>query len=123
MPSLLFAEIIAYQGLYPLLWYKAQKNNLNFQFNKIKEIRTPSTVYSVLVASPHPGRMWHKERKNWLALAVPQPLESLGGPGKVSGPLPHDFRRVVRAWVQVHLRESGWNLWKFLSDCLCFLMN
>ena len=62
MPSLLFAEIIAHQGLYPLLWYKAQKSNLNFQFNKIKEIRTPSTVYSVLVASPHPGRMWHKER-------------------------------------------------------------
>lgn len=62
MPSLLFVEIIVYQGLYPLLWYKAQKNNLNFQFNKIKEICTPSTVCSVLAASPHLGRMWHKER-------------------------------------------------------------
>ena len=71
---------------------------------------------------PIQGGCGTRREANWLTLVVLQPLESLGGQGKVSGPLPHDFRRVVRAWVQVHLRESGWNLWKFLSDCLCFLM-
>lgn len=39
---------------------------------------------------------------------VLQPLESLGGQRKVSGTLPHDLRRVVRMWVQVHLSEMGW---------------
>lgn len=89
MPSLLFVVIIAYQGPYPPLGYKAQKNNLNVQFNKRKEIDTPPQFTFCLcgiIQSSRAREFGTKKAEYWLRDTTGSGI--LGWPeGKVSGVL------------------------------------
>lgn len=80
-------EIIASQGPYPLLGYKAQKNNLNFQLNKRKIHTRHRSLFSALVVSSDLGELGnvaqrgHKYPTSIGSVAL-WGLESLGGQGE-----------------------------------------
>lgn len=112
MPSLLFVEIIAYQGPYPVLGYKAQKNNLNFQFKR-KAIHTLQPQFIFCLGGIFPSRgareCGTKRVENWFSGAAASGIPAWPE-GKVSGVLARSHSEAERTWVQVPQSEVRWEL-------------
>lgn len=120
MPSLLFVEITVYQGPYPLLGYKAQRNNLNFQFKKKKKSMPPPQFIfclSGIIQSRGDTEFGTEREECWLHGA-----SGSGIPGWPEGRSLTSYviaiEGVARTGCRCRRVKEGGSLWKFLSDRL-----